>query len=323
MTDPDIGLGVKSWYDDAYNEENGDLAAGQTVYLSGYAVQRIADVHDQAMTPAGATASRPVSFVLLSGGSLWEHSGSGWTSLASNVASVSNQSIDLQGRAMVDVVFGNGVAEEYHDGNGWVALASGVKDAEAGQGVSWVLLTNGVLEEYHDALAGRVASSWTTIATGVGSIDAGTDRYGANSVDLITTTGAAYEQSNDGYRIALGTGVRSASAGPMGVSEILFSNGNAYDYREATGTSTFLASNVAQVTAGFDATGNPMIDLLYEGGSLWEYRSGSGWVSLGSGVRAISKARSGLVDVLMANLNAYEHTASGWTGLTGNAIEAV
>jgi hypothetical protein len=321
VTDPDYTLNLPGWYDGSPSEEVGDLTAGQTVYLDGYAVQRIADKNDQAMTPAGAVASQPASFVVLSGGYLYEHTAAGWVYLTNNVSRVSNQSIDLEGHAMIDVVFTNGTADEYHDGGTWVGLTSNVKDAEAGQGVSWVLLNNGQLEEYHDAL--RSPAFWTSIATGVGSIDAGTDRYGVNSVDAIATNGAAYELTNDLYNVSLGTGVAAVSAGRMGVTEILLTNGNAYDYREATNTTTFLASNVAQVTAGSDASGNPMIDLLYTNGNLWEYQVSTGWTSLGGGVRAISKARAGLVDVLFTNGNAYEHSSGGWYGLTGNAVEAV
>jgi hypothetical protein len=321
VTDPDGGLGRLTWYDKTLNGEVGDLANAQVVYLDGYAVQRIADRNDQAMTPAGALASQPASFVVLSGGYLYEHTAAGWTYLTNNVGKVSNQGIDLEGHAMIDVVLTNGAAYEYHDGGTWVGLTSNVKDAEAGQGVSWVLLNNGQLFEYHDALQSQ--AFWTGIASGVGSIDAGTDRYGVNSVDAISTTGAAYELTNDLYQISLGTGVASVSAGRMGVSEILLSNGNAYDYREATNTTTFLASGVAQVTAGSDAYGNPMIDLLYASGNLWEYQVSTGWTSLGGGVRAISKARAGLVDVLFTNGNAYEHSSGGWYGLTGNAVEAV
>jgi hypothetical protein len=49
--------------------EVGDLSANQTVFLNGFAVQRIADQNDQAMTPLGATDAQPVDFVLKTDGS--------------------------------------------------------------------------------------------------------------------------------------------------------------------------------------------------------------------------------------------------------------
>jgi hypothetical protein len=45
---------------------------------------------------------------------------------------------------------------------------------------------------------------------------------------------------------------------------------------------------------------------------------GSGWTWLDSSVQAMSKCRAGLVDVLFTWGDAYDHTASGWTYLTGS-----
>src|SRR5262249_5492029 len=57
VTDPNVNYRGLGWYDDALNGEVGDIVNGQTTYLNGFAVQRIADKNDQAMTPAGATAA--------------------------------------------------------------------------------------------------------------------------------------------------------------------------------------------------------------------------------------------------------------------------
>ena len=201
VTDPNIGDPFRSnaWYDSAYPDgegEVGDLANGQTVYLNGYAVQRIADQKDQAMTPAGATAIRPVSFILKANGDLWEYSASGATLLVSGIASISDQGIDNWGYAFVDAVTTSGLAKEYHDTAG-AQLGLGtvqdltlpgvtVKDAKADQGVSYLLLSNGVVAEYHDATP-MGGSSWSSPATShaVASIDAGTDKEGVNAVDVI------------------------------------------------------------------------------------------------------------------------------------------
>ena len=296
VTDPDINYKKGGWYDNQLNGENGDITAGQLAYLNGYAIQRIADRQDQAITPAGATAFRPVSFVLQTNGNLFEHTSAGFTFLAGGIARVSNQGIDNLGRAMIDAVTTDGRAFEIHDGQtSAVFLAAGVKDAEAGQGFSYVLLNNGALYGFKDA-----TGQSTYLGNGVVSIDAGTDRYGVSSVDLVTTSGNAYE-----------------------VSEILLQNGNAYDYREATNTATFLGSNVFQVAAGADAAGNAMIELIDTGGALHEYRAGSGWSTIATGARSVSKARAGLTDVLLANGNAYEHTAAGAAFLAGAVAQAV
>jgi hypothetical protein len=325
VTDPDLNYAALGWNDDQLGADGeiGDITNQEVVYLNGYAVQRLADPRDQAMSPAGAAASRPVGFVLLSGGNLYEHSASGWTFVAGGVASVGNQGIDWNGRAVADFVTTGGQAYEYHDGTGLVALRGGVRDAEAGLGYSYVLLTDGTLLEYLENAQPGAPGQWATVAAGVASIDADTDRYGVASVNYVTASGAAYELSNSTGLHLLTTGARAVSAGRMGESEVLLQNGNAYDYKEATNTTTFLASNVVQVTAGSDAAGNPVIDLVLSGGSLYEYRTGSGWTSLASGVRSVGKARAGVTGVVFTNGNAYEHSSGGWTYLTGSAVQAV
>ena len=72
VTDPDARYSSMNktwiepgWVDPASGKgEVGDIAAGQFVYLNGFAVQRIADKNDQAMTPAGATSATQCTFIL-------------------------------------------------------------------------------------------------------------------------------------------------------------------------------------------------------------------------------------------------------------------
>lgn len=265
VTDPDVGYGALGWYDDGLNQENADLANAQYVMLDGYAVQRVADRNDEPMTPAGAAPLRPVSFVLLNNGYLYEHTASGgWTYLCSGVASVSDQTIDNAAHAMVDVVLTNGLAYEFHDGSGWVSLGAGVKQARADQGVSYVLLTNGRLFEYQDSTA-----SWSgMLANELTSIDAGTDRYGVNLVAAVSHSGVFSECSDSTGCKNVHTDVQAVSAGSFGTSAVLFTNGQAYEYHEATGGWTYLAANVSQVTAGTDATGAAMFDLVCRNGTV-------------------------------------------------------
>jgi hypothetical protein len=184
--------------------------------------------------------------------------------------------------------------------------------------VSYVLLTNGALHEYKDA-DGR----WTFIDSNVASIDAGTDKIGVNTVAEVTAGGTAWTHSDSSGWHYLGTGVRSVSAGQQGILDILYTNGNAYWYNEATGSTSFLASNVAAVTTGTDQYGNYMIDLLYNSGMLSEYQAGRGWTFLDYGVQSISKGRAGLVDVVFNWGDAYSHDAyEVWHYLTRNARAA-
>jgi hypothetical protein len=318
VTDPNVNYKSLGWYDTTNNGEVGDIVVGQTVFLDGYAVQRIADKNDQAMTPAGATAATPVTFVLQTNGYLYKHTSAGWTFLASGIASVSDQGIDNYGRALVDVVTTGGLAYEFHEGGSWTYLWSGAKSAKAGQGVSYLLFTDGSLYEYKDA-----KGSWTFIDSGITAIDAGTDRTGVNMVDVIFSWGGAYEHSDANGWYYLGSGVKAVSAGQQGISDILFTNGWAYWFNEATGGFSFLGSNVAAVTTGTDQYGNYMIELLYNGGALYEYRVGQGWRYLDSWVASVSKARAGLVDVVFTWGDAYDHDAYGyWHYLTGSVLAA-
>jgi hypothetical protein len=314
VTDPNINYRTKGWYDDTLDGEVGDIVNSQTVYLNGYAVQRIADANDQAMTPAGATADTVESFVLQTNGNLYVHSAAGLTYLDSGIASVSDQAIDNHGHAMVDVVTTDGSAYEYHEGDGWKFLANNAVAAKAGQGVSYVQFGDGTLSEYKDA-----ADSWTYLNNNVSRIDAGTDRFGFNMVDVIFNGGGAWEYSDTSGWHFLASGVQSISAGQQGISDFVLAGGAAYWYNEATGASVYLDGNVAQVSAGTDASGNFMIDLRYTNGNVWEYRVGSGWSYLDGGVQSISKGRAGLVTLVFSSGDAYDHDAAGnFSYLTGN-----
>ncbi len=206
VTDPDGHT-----YFDRSGEEVGDVVNGSTVYLNGYAVQREGSLPASLsnflpMTPAGATAGHSTIFGD-SGGHLTVNyvvvaNPSGETG---TVASISPQGIDDFGQPMVDVVFSDGKAYEYHDflpnnptavANPsffpWTYLSANVKQAVAGQAVSYVLLTNGALGEYVDpnyftynyGFGVNPGARYGAIATGVTSIIAThTDPLGVNAVD--------------------------------------------------------------------------------------------------------------------------------------------
>jgi len=219
VTDPNIGYKTDGWIGNPSNGETevGDLANQSTVYLNGYAVQRIADQNGQPMTPQGATSQTPMDFVLRGDGTFWVRNedltsvgraqefvdiigvgvgagaNGGFTLEATGVASISDQGIDNFGQAMVDVVFDNGTAAEYHAGSGtqWVDLPvpGTVQQAKAGQGVSYVLTTSGSLYEYTDFNPGTGTGNTLSAAldNNVQSIDAGTDAHGANMVAYVRT----------------------------------------------------------------------------------------------------------------------------------------
>lgn len=317
-TDPNVNYRGIGWYDDAANAEIGDITNGQTVFLNGLAVQRLSDRYDQAMTPAAATAQTSESFVLQKDGTLYKHTVTGLTYLSSGIASISDQSIDNHGQVMIDVVTTAGDACEYHEGAGWKYLTNGARSAASGVGASYVLLTNGGLYEYRDATGG-----WTFLDSGVASLSAGTDRYGVNMVDEVTTAGTAREFSDTTGWHYVAAAVQSISAGRQGASCFVTTADNAYGFTEETGATSFLGSGVASVAAGTDQYGNSMIDLLYGNGNLYEYRVGSGWSLVYGNVQQISKGRAGLIDLVFTWGDAYDHSASdAWTYLAGNALRA-
>jgi hypothetical protein len=380
VTDPDIGYKNRDfggpsrplgWNDNALGEV-GDVANSRTVYLNGYAVQRIGDPNDAAMTPRGATSAISADFVLKADGTFWVHDQTGFTEAAANVASISDQSVDNFGQPMVDVVFTNGSAAEYHEflnrppvnalytvlptgnpnefnqgGNHWVTLTgSNVKQAKAGQGVSYVLMNDGTLHEYFDNSPVDSSTFAITFAqfvdSNVQSIDAGTDQHGVNMVTEVRTDtfiryfyingrymGITVTQS-DGYEFSDSTGkhwvasyVSSMSAGQQGEMAYLTTGGAAYLYSESGALATYLNSGVSAVTVGTDANGNYMIDLLFANGSLSEWRQWSGWTSIASGnVTSIGKAHAGVLDAVFSADWAWTHTSAGWTYLTSGATTA-
>jgi len=314
VTDPFNSPG--GWYDNDHNGEIGDLAIGQAVYLNGFAVQRIVDQKDQPMTPAGAMAIQNVSFVLGSDHQLWEYGNGSPKMVATGVASVSNQGIDNQGYAMVDYVTTTHRGWEYQDDLGRTKyLGAGVKSAAAGQGVSYVLYTTGLLREFHDPTPGYTGfntnARWTTIASSIRAIDAGTDMEGVNAVDAITTRGVANQYSDAGGKSLIATGVKSLSAGQQGISAYVDTLGNASSFDQSTGAATALASGVATVSAGVDANGHYQFELLDAFGNGSEIAFGGSVTSLGSGLSFLSKARGGLIDEVLSSGTAQERNAQG------------
>jgi hypothetical protein len=312
------------WNDDAYGArregEVGDIVNGETVYLNGYAVQCIADQNDQPMTPAGAAAVNPVNFVLRKDGSLYMSSGSGLTYLGGTIASISDQGIDNLGHAMIDAVTSGGAALEFHEGSGWTRLMdSGVKSARAGQGVSYILSTNGTVYEFKDSVG--IPSQ---ILSNVTAIDAGTDRYGVNMVAGVYGGWLGFEYSDSGGWRGLASGVQAVSAGQQGNLVILYANGTAWRYNEATGSSVNLRSNVAAVIVGTDQYGKYLIELLGTDGNLYEYGAGDRLTRIFGGVTAAGKPHGGTVDVVFYWADAYSYDPTGFGHLlSSNAVAAV
>jgi hypothetical protein len=314
VTDPDNAHG---WKDSNYTfSEVVDICYNQTVYLNGYAVQRVADKNDQPMTPAGATTATPVNFVLLNDSTLWLSSPSGLTFLTGGVASLSDQGIDNYGHAMVDVVFKSGYAYEYHEGSGWWKLLGyPVTAARAGQGVSYVLYKDGSLREYQDwgVYKDSTTGKWgykywdgKTFAWNssiipsdgpVSGIDAGTDHYGVNMMTEIVNGYYGFEWSDSTGWHPLGTNIKAISAGQQGIIGLLYNNLDAKLYYESSGGTKLLGSNVSTITVGMDWSGHYVVDLLINGSLFW-YQEGGSLTWAANNVQYISKEHAGMLDVV-------------------------
>ena len=155
-----------------------------------------------------ATGTPPV-FVVFQGGYLYQRTSSGtWKDLATNVAAVSNTSFDAAGNAMVDVLFNGGAAYEYREPGQWHALSTNVYLAKPGNGVSYVLFNGGYLYKFDDA-----TSAWSEIAEGVASFSVGTDIYGGDMIDIVSSfdSSAWSFSSLQGYWQRLATNVYQVS----------------------------------------------------------------------------------------------------------------
>jgi hypothetical protein len=324
ITDPNANYRTLGWYDDTLNGEVGDLCNAQTVYLNGYAVQRIVDQNDQPMTPWSVGPERPVEFVLQSNGDLWEYSSSGWTFVSSGVASVSDQGIDNQGRAMVDYITTSGNAYEFHDRSGSVFLWSGAVQARAGQGVSYVLFSSGYLDEYHDPSANS-GGRWTYVYNGsIQSIDAGTDRFGVNAVDVVLSGGDAWMHSDtDGWHFLM-SNVSQVSGGQEGLVALLDQYGNAMMFSEGSGSLTWLTSGARTVTTGYNASGNWQIGVILTNAVAYYYTPGTNqWSFFTGGVWQMSKENLGVTTVLFGGTDASYFDLSGQHALVSGGCQEV
>jgi hypothetical protein len=319
-TDPDVNYKTLGWYDDDLNGENADITNGSTMYIGGYAMQRVPDLYDQAMTPAGAAPVTQVSFVLQPNGWLWEHSSvDGWIFLSSGIARVSDQGIDFNGRGFVGLVTDSGDAYEYHDGSGFNFLWYGATDARAGQAVTYVLFNDTSVWEYDDA-----SGNWNEIASGgAASIDAGTDAQGVNAVGVLAYNTQLWVHSDATGWEYLAGGVRQFSMGQQG-----FSVAGGYDFSfwmhsDKTGQWSYLTSNVIAGNIGVDAYGLPAISVVTTWGAWYQFDWYTGWTYQAGSLSWLSKEHNGVYEVVGVDGNYYEHGGfGGWAYLGGDVYAA-
>ena len=239
VTDPDVRYDIATntypapgWVDPTTGQEVADIAAGQFVYLNGFAVQRVADKNDQAMTPAGATSATQCTFILQANNNLFFVQNGATTFISGGVTQVSDQGIDKLGQATIDYIDTVGNTWEYHVGQGKVQISSSilgsVQQAVAGQGVSYILYHSDFLTEYVDPtfLSAIPTGSFNRLGVtpGIDQIDAGTDAHGVNmvgerinSLKVLTRSDSdgVWHQGNGFY-----TGMSVGQGGNLGLIDV-------------------------------------------------------------------------------------------------------
>ena len=264
---------------------------------------------------------------------------------ARTVVAVSDQGFDTNGRAMIDVITNDGTAFEYHDAGGsaggWFELWSksdpwtwplathgqSVVSARAGQGVSYVLLSDNSLNVWHDS--GSTWDSQINLGTPISAIDAGTDRYGVNKLDVLFKAGFVSEWDGSAFHL-LATSGKSISAGQRGYSTILTPQGTACLYDQAGGGQLrVLATNVSSLSIGTTLFGTLQVDAIMTDGSIREGYGADLKVLTPpkdptGPVRWIGKAHQGIVDVIFGNGWAEEHDRlNHWSSILGHGAVAV
>jgi hypothetical protein len=159
-----------------YEHQGTDPNSGWTGLTTGVA---------QVQVGIDATGS-PTAFVLFTGGFLWEHTSAGWTSLTSNVSSISASQVAPN---TVFVVFNGGYLWEEANGS-WTSLTSNVSSIAAGVDGSgaaavFVLFTGGFLWEHSNA-------GWTSLTTNV--IGFAASQSSANTVFVVFNGGYLWER---------------------------------------------------------------------------------------------------------------------------------
>jgi hypothetical protein len=182
---------------------------------------------------------------------------------------------------------------------------------------SFVLLQNGQLWKHG-------ASGWTYLLANVATVsNQAIDDAGHALVDVVTTTGAAYEYHDGLGWQPLASGVKSARAGD-GVSYILLTSGQLWEYHDTAQTWTSITGSVTAIEAGTDQLGVNMVDLVLTNGDAWEHSDSTGWHFLAHTVQAVSAGRGGYSEVLLQNGNAYHYNeTTGGLGLLATNVAQI
>jgi hypothetical protein len=185
--------------------------------------------------------------------------------------------------------------------------------AAPNRAVNFVLQPNGNLVEVTPFGSGLVSGAVAAVS------DQGIDNHGYAMVDIVTADGRAFEIHDTGgpggnvSRTYLASNVKSAKAG-QGISYVLYTNGNLYEFDDATGVARYLRGSVTQIDAGTDYQGVNAVDVIASGqlvaamsarvaglgggvtfvpNNAYQYSDDTGGHFIASGVQSISAGRQG------------------------------
>jgi hypothetical protein len=268
-------------------------------------------------------------------GKAWLHDSQGTQQLGFVGAQSISAVTDPTGYARAAILFQNGTLWDYFDApgtkHGLQYETSNVKQASAGSGFDAILYKDGSVD-YVDRTS--IFSLVDVIATNVASISAGEDRDALPMIAYVDKTRNAYEWrlgAGTGYTELLGAGYDQASAGQNGVVALLsiswigtFAE-NHYDDPYASyggafttpGTMKWLDGGlnvwIAAVSAGTDAKGMAMTDVLFSGtGRVKEYSDACGVKDLGTGGTGWLEVDAGLGGISDLVRQSIGGLPSGW-----------
>jgi hypothetical protein len=306
----------RGWYDAAYASVGGEIAdigetsPDHTVYLNGYAVQKVVNKNDQPIAPAGATLD-PAPLAPVAEGpdgrtwaiwgpnrELWWHDTLGWHSQGATGVTAISEGADR----VLNVVFNNrdlyqffpdsrpGIAGQWTSN---LPLASDVRSVtEAPNGVLYATFGPNQELRKHDATGWHGVGSnggLTPIGqgiTGAASISAGAD----GTLDVVFSNAALWQYNisqNQWVRQIPVSKVGAVAAGPHGEVFVIIGTGSSSHLYQVTNLATgalkdLNAAGVASITVGADG----VLDAVFTDGSLKQYvLSSQSWGTvLGNGI---------------------------------------
>ncbi len=228
-------------------------------------------------TAKAVVAGRSSTFVLTTGGALWQQTGTGWINLVSKDVTAVDVGVDANGNDAAFVNIKGALLE--HTGTdpltGWTWVwqsGSGAMSASLVQANTvFVNYQGGNLNE-HQGL--DMNSGWSWIDSGVTAFSAGVDNLGRASVFVTDGTGLwEYNGAGTGYQIDTYNPTALSASQVQANTVFAGYGGDLWEHvglKLSTGWS-YLDTTVTSFSAGVDAAGKATVFVTYTDGTLWEH----------------------------------------------------